>query len=92
MKETSITAYKESRTKAASHRKIILAVMEKAGKPMSSLQISTKCELTHQQVWKRMSELEALNKVKDSKHRATNPSGKPAVMYQLCSDQCEIEF
>jgi hypothetical protein len=92
MKQTSRDAYRDSRTEAAKHRDIILEVMKKYNRPMSSLMVSIQCKLSHQQVWKRMSELEKAEKIKDSKLKAVNPSGKKATMYKLVSDQLEIDL
>lgn len=92
MKQTSRDAYRESRSEAAKHRNIILETMRRYNRPMSSLMISTQCKLSHDQVWRRMSELEKAEKIIDSKLKAVNPSGKKATMYKLVSDQLEIDL
>ena len=92
MKQTSITAFRESRSEAEKHRNIILDVLKKNNKPLSSMQISTKCYLSYYQISRRMSELENTGKVIDSKLKAVNPSGKKATMYQLPNSQLQLEL
>ena len=91
MKQTSINAYHESRTQAEKHREVILNVMKQAKKPLSSLQISTKCYLDYYQVARRMSELEEAGKIVDTGLKAVNPSGCKAAMYRLKVDQLQLE-
>jgi predicted ArsR family transcriptional regulator len=92
MKQTSIAAYNQSRAAAEKHRIIIINVLKQAGKPMSTLQISTKCYLSYHQVARRMKELEDVGKVIDSQLKAVNPSGRSATMYKLQSEQLELEL
>lgn len=92
MKQTSIEAFKDSRSTAERHRNIILDVLKNSNRPLSSLQISTKCYLSYHQVARRMSELENTNKIKDSRLKAINPSGRSATMYMLTSMQMELEL
>lgn len=84
IKTTSIDAFISSREKASKHREIILSVLGRSEKPLSSQQISSKCELSYMQVVRRMSELRDAGKILESDREAVNSSNCKATRWQLC--------
>ena len=81
---TSMRAASKARGLAARHCQIIRDVLLIVGKPMSSEEISDRCELGYVQVARRMSDLRRDGKVRASsgpKH--TNRGGCEAVRWEL---------
>ena len=55
--------------------------------PMTSEQISDISGISHDNVWKRISELRAMGKVEDSGERRRNRSGRKAIAWQIRTEE-----
>lgn len=90
MKETSLRAYESVKTQAQVHREIILETLSRIGRPSTSEVISCHCNLSHPQVWRRLSELEKEGKIVCTELKAVNSSGRTARKWMIKNSQMQL--
>ncbi len=80
--DTSHESAKQAIGLAARHQHTIWTILLFHG-PLTSQEISDKCELSYMQVVRRMKDLCEADKVEDSGIRRDNPSGRPAAVWRI---------
>ena len=89
--DTSIEAAESMEKSSATLRTRVLNILGGADfpfvYPMTSEQISDISGISHDNVWKRISELRAMGKVEDSGKRRRNRSGRKAIAWQIRTEE-----
>ena len=89
--DTSIEAAESMEKSSATLRTRVLNILGGADfpfvYPMTSEQISDISGISHENVWKRISELRAMGKVEDSGKRRRNRSGRKAIAWQIRTEE-----
>ena len=89
--DTSIEAAESMEKSSATLRTRVLNILGGADfpfvYPMTSEQISDISRISHDNVWKRISELRAMGKVEDSGKRRRNRSGRKAIAWQIRTEE-----
>lgn len=80
--QTSHDAAASAKELRAKHHCIILGAYE-PGLRLASQQVADRVPLTHDQVWRRMNELERANLLVRTTEKHTNRSGRTAYRYEL---------
>lgn len=89
--DTSIEAAESMEKSSATLRTRVLNILGGADfpfvYPMTSEQISDISGISHDNVWKRISELRGMGKVEDSGKRRRNRSGRKAIAWQIRTEE-----
>ncbi len=80
--DTSHDAARQAQGLTARHQQTIWTILLFHG-PLTSREISDRCELDYMQVVRRMKDLCEADKVEDSGIRQANPSGRPAAVWRI---------
>jgi len=74
-------------SQAPGHNKVDTNIYPTFAYPLTSEQISDISGISHDNVWKRISELRAMGKVEDSGERRRNRSGRKAIAWQIRTEE-----